>query len=342
MNRKNQRLMSIFLVLTLVFSMVSSVSGVFADLSKSPVGTSQGSEDSSEPEATPVDPRDGIGIPIGEDDPVEILFPTQEPTIPSEPTEVVTETPAPPVDDAEIPDPTGVLTETPEPTEELTETPEPSETPSQAVPLVVSPHGTPATIDATVEVTGVPEGGTILGPGPVNISVSLPSIPVIGDGVDDYFVWGDSVSFVISTSFKFSPVPPGQELYFNGVKVGTVVFSNNAEGQAVATVVFNGEHYIYDPDLLGEGEPPFADVSAEFTVNLYYNGTHGEDGDGHSTVAILDKTYIIRLPGDITTYAVDKSVGEINLANGTITWTVVITGETDTVPPTPIDLAGFV
>ncbi|NLE93132.1 MAG: hypothetical protein GX599_03960 [Chloroflexi bacterium] len=333
--------MSIFLVLTLVFSMVSSVSGVFADLSKSPVGTSQGSEDSSEPEATPVDPRDGIGIPIGEDDPVEILFPTQEPTIPSEPTEVVTETPAPPVDDAEIPDPTGVLTETPEPTEELTETPEPSETPSQAVPLVVSPHGTPATIDATVEVTGVPEGGTILGPGPVNISVSLPSIPVIGDGVDDYFVWGDSVSFVISTSFKFRPVPP-QELYFNGVKVGTVVFSNNAEGQAVATVVFNGERYIYDPDLLGEGEPPFADVSAEFTVNLYYNGTHGEDGDGHSTVAILDKTYIIRLPCDITTYAVDKSVGEINLANGTITWTVVITGETDTVPPTPIDLAGFV
>ena len=342
MNRKNQRLMSIFLVLTLVFSMVSSVSGVFADLSKSPVGTSQGSEDSSEPEATPVDPRDGIGIPIGEDDPVEILFPTQEPTIPSEPTEVVTETPAPPVDDAEIPDPTGVLTETPEPTEELTETPEPSETPSQAVPLVVSPHGTPATIDATVEVTGVPEGGTILGPGPVNISVSLPSIPVIGDGVDDYFVWGDSVSFVISTSFMFSPVPPDQELYFNEVKVGTVVFSNNAEGQAVATVVFNGEPYIYDPDLLGEGEPPFADVSAEFTVNLYYNGTHGEDGDGHSTVAILDKTYIIRLPGDITTYAVDKSVGEINLANGTITWTVVITGETDTVPPTPIDLAGFV
>ena len=200
--------------------------------------------------------------------------------------------------------------------------------------------GTPTSIEATVEVEGVDEGGIIDPSAGIQITITLPNIPVIGDGVDDYFVHGDEVVLLISEYFMFDPIPGDQELFFNGTKVGTVKFSN-VDGHAVATIVFDGEESIFDPDQLPPGEPPYAGVSAEFTCNLIYTEEYLVDENGDEYVTILDKIYYLQLPGDIHTYAVNKDVSLVNLDEGTITWTVTISGESDTVPPTPLDLAGF-
>ena len=200
---------------------------------------------------------------------------------------------------------------------------------------------TPTTLPATVEVTGVDEGGVIDSSASITISVTLPSIPVMGDGGEDYFVHGDTFELLISENFMFDPVPLNQDLMFGGVKVGTVVYSNNALGQAVATIVFDGEPYIFDPSLLPDGEPPYSGVSAEFTCDLVWNNTYEEEENGDEYVVILDKTYDLQIPGEVLTYTVTKDVASVNFAEGTITWSVVITGEKDTVPPTALDLAGF-
>ena len=200
---------------------------------------------------------------------------------------------------------------------------------------------TPTTLPATVVVTGVDEGGVIDSSVGIHLTVTLPSIPVIGDGGDDYFEYGDSFELLLSENFMFDPIPSNQDLMYNGVKVGTFVQSNNAQGQAVATIFFDGEDYIFDPTLLPPGEPPFSGVSAEFTFNLVWNNTYEEDENGDEYVVILDKTYDLKLPGDVLTYTVTKDVASVNLNEGTITWSVTITGESDTVPPTALDLAGF-
>ena len=171
---------------------------------------------------------------------------------------------------------------------------------------------TPTTLPATVEVSGVDEGGVIDSGAGINVTVTLPSIPVIGDGGDDYFEYGDSFELLLSENFMFDPIPSNQDLMYNGVKVGTVVYSNNAQGQAVATIVFDGEEYIFDATFLPPGEPPFSGVSAEFTFNLVWNNTYEEDENGDEYVVILDKTYDLQLPGDVLTYAVTKDVASVN------------------------------
>ncbi len=200
---------------------------------------------------------------------------------------------------------------------------------------------TPTSIEAIVEVSGVDEGGIIDPSAGVSITITLPNIPVIGDGVDDYFVHGDEIVLLISEYFMFDdPLPVDQDLLFNGIKVGTVKYSN-VDGHAVATIVFDGEEYIFDPEELPPGEPPYSGVSAEFTCNLIYNNEYLVDENGDEYVIILDKTYYLQLPGDIHTFDVIKEVALVNLDEGTITWSVTITGESDTIPPTPLDLAGF-
>jgi LPXTG-motif cell wall-anchored protein len=83
-------------------------------------------------------------------------------------------------------------------------------------------------------------------------------------------------------------------------------------------------------------------VSGEFSASLKFNNQFEEDEDGNKTVNILDKTYILQLPGDIINYTLEKS-GTEDLDAGTIEWTVRITAASDTTPdPTPIDLKGYI
>ena len=205
--------------------------------------------------------------------------------------------------------------------------------------IVTAKVGNP-TISPSVTVIGVDEGGIIDPAVGITISISLPNIPVKGDEVPDYFEYMDTFTILISEYFMFNPIPSEQDLMFGDVKVGTVIFDNDGD-QAVATIVFDGKEYIFDPehkDLVG---PPYSKVSALFTCNLVFNGDYIDGDGGRDYVTILDKTYYLPMPGDVVTYAVTKDVASTNLNEGTITWSVEIKGESDTVPPTDLDLAGF-
>mgnify|MGYP001454078581 CR=1 FL=1 len=205
--------------------------------------------------------------------------------------------------------------------------------------IVTAEVGNPTISPPTVIVDGVDEGGVIDSTEGITITITLPSIPIEGDGGADYFEWGDEFVIVLSENFMFDPIPSDQDLMFGTIRVGTVKFSN-VDGHAVATIVLDGEEYIFDPDVRPE-EPPFANLSAEFECSLVYNQTYNLDDNEDKYVTILDKDYMIQLPGDVHTYSVTKAVDSVNLADGTITWSVTITGESDTKPPTPLDLGGF-
>ncbi len=209
-------------------------------------------------------------------------------------------------------------------------------------PMNVAWAEKPTTLDADVTVTGI-EDGVFDGSTSVGIKVDFP-VPVIGDGVDDYFEHGDEVTLLLSESFMFDPLPAGPiPLEFNGKQLGIATLSNNSEGQAIATITFNGDKGIFDPNELPEGEPPYADVSGMFTANLKYNGKPEIDDEGNKVVRILEKTYKLQLPEETIRYDMEKTVkeGAIDMVNGTIEWTVTITATTSGTA-TPIDLAGYV
>ena len=75
-------------------------------------------------------------------------------------------------------------------------------------------------------------------------------------------------------------------------------------------------------------------MSGEFSASLKFNNQFEEDEDGNKTVNILDKTYMLQLPGDIINYTLEKS-GTEDLDAGTIEWTVEIEAATDAAPPHP-------
>lgn len=87
-------------------------------------------------------------------------------------------------------------------------------------PLNVALAAKPDTLDADVSVTGVEDSGTINGSTGIEITVTFP-VPVMGDGVTDYFEHGDSVTLLLSESFKFDPVPTGSfDLMYGTKKTG--------------------------------------------------------------------------------------------------------------------------
>ena len=302
---RQKTLLAWLTALVLLFSAFAPLKGVHADIPT----TLDSAEvvDGFNEEIAPADTTSPTEIidDIGNDD--KFRLPGDTP-IPAEPTED-------PVDDGEIGLPVDTTT-TPEPTEEAEDDGEnelPAETPApteaaedsgdedeEELPAETpAPLGTPETLDATVVVEGVDEGGIIDSSEGVSITVTLPSIPVEGDGVEDYFVWGDSFELLLSENFMFElPLPDDQFLYFGSVLVGTVEFSNNAEGQAIATIIFNGDPTIFDPELM-DPEPPYAAVSAEFDCTLVWNNTYEEDENGDEYVVILDKTYELQVPGDV-------------------------------------------
>ncbi len=211
--------------------------------------------------------------------------------------------------------------------------------------LINEALATPSSLEADVSITGVEDGGTIDGSTNVEVTATFP-VPVIGDGGTDYFQYGDEVTLLLSTSFKFDPIPIDSiDLMYGTKKLGTVILSNNTEGQAVANIKFDGDEDVFDPDKLPDGEPPYSSVTGMFRAGLKYNGAYDTDDDGNKTVTILGKTYKLQLPGDIITYAVEKKAegSAVDLDAETIEWTVTITATKDTEPdPTPIDLAGYV
>lgn len=212
------------------------------------------------------------------------------------------------------------------------------------VPLSV---GDPELTDKAVAVVGIPEGGIIDVKNNINLTVSF-GVPVIGDGSGSYFEYGEEVELPLCDSFVFASASEGAELplTYEGIQVGTVYLENQTKtidgvgrSVAVARIVFNGEEKIFNPDLLPDGESPYAGVRCNFTAELSYNGYYEPTGEDGRTLVLLDKTYTLRLPGDVITHEVTKT-GVIEGAY--IKWTVTLKGEKDTLPdPAPIDLEGY-
>lgn len=211
------------------------------------------------------------------------------------------------------------------------------------IPGALADTPDPVLEELEVTVSGIEEGGTIHSSTSIEVTVAF-KVPVIGDGVDSYFKYNDEApEILLSESFKLT-APVSLPLTHGEKPLGTVYLSNNAQGQAVAKIIFDGDADIFNPDLLPEGEYPYAGVYADFTLNLQYNGEYEEDAEGRRVVRILEKEYFLQMPGDIITYEVEKSYDEadIDWAAGTIEWTVTIKATKDTDPPTPIDLDGYV
>ncbi len=156
---------------------------------------------------------------------------------------------------------------------------------------------TPTSLNADVSVTGIPSGGTIDSSKEIKVTVDF-DVPVIGDGVENYYQHGDTVTLLLSESFQFDPLPTSPIVleYKTGSetkKLGTVTLINNNQNQATATILFDGDNDIFDP---GDEGLAYSNVSGTFQASLKYNGTHDTDGSGNNTVAILDKTYQLQLP----------------------------------------------
>ena len=123
-------------------------------------------------------------------------------------------------------------------------------------PLNATLGSTPTSLDAEVVVKGIGAGGTIDGSESIGIKVTF-AVPVQGDGFGDYFKHGDEVTLLLSESFHFDPIPSTPiELYFDAKKLGTVVLGNNSSDQAIATIIFNGDEDVFDPEMIEDGEQP--------------------------------------------------------------------------------------
>lgn len=210
---------------------------------------------------------------------------------------------------------------------------------STAFPTNEALAATPSSLDATVNVTGVEDGGTIDGSEEVHIGVTFP-VPVKGDGGNDFYEYGDTVELLLSESFYFGPVPTEPiKLHdpTNNKLLGHVSLSNNDQNQAIATITFDGDKDIFDPEhAAGSG---WTNVSGTFEADLMYNGTSRPDGSGNKIVSILNKTYQLQLPDDTITYRLEKQ-GAVNMTDGTITWTVEITAE-QYGADAPVSLEGY-
>ncbi|MFA5585242.1 MAG: SpaA isopeptide-forming pilin-related protein [Saccharofermentanales bacterium] len=204
---------------------------------------------------------------------------------------------------------------------------------------VLGAVGTPelGNLDFTIT-AGFDENGNLSHTEPLELEVSF-DIPVLGDGGGSYFEKGDTIPLTLSEHFSFDPIPSGTiELVFtddegNTHLVGHVTLANDANGHAIAAIVLDGDDNVFNGYYEG--------VSAEFDARLVWNGESEEDDEGNLVVRILEKEVDFLFPGDTITYTMEKT-GALSADASAITWTVVITGIKDTVPPAPIDLAGYI
>lgn len=195
--------------------------------------------------------------------------------------------------------------------------------------------GNPELTDPSFEILdGEDDDGNLVHTEPVTLRVTF-GVPVIGDGGDDYFEQDDTIEMLLSEHFFFDPPPVGtiELLGDNDVLVGHVTLGNNANNQATAFIVLDG-----DPDVFnGEWE----EVSACFMATLAWNGTFEEDDEGNAYVRILEKQVDFLFPGQIISHSMAKS-GALSSDGSKITWTVVIEAVNDLDPPEHVDLAGYV
>ncbi|WP_367566462.1 SpaA isopeptide-forming pilin-related protein [Lacrimispora sp.] len=177
------------------------------------------------------------------------------------------------------------------------------------------------TMEIILEQDGNPidEDGTIDRKKPLSITVSF-RVPVDGD--DDVnegegVQWNDEAMIPLGDKGLFNLISGSspQILKFEGVPVATLTLLED-DGQVYAKVVFDG-----DQSVFGLGT---SNVKCTFNAELYFNDGEDDGEEKDVEIAILDKTFKIHVPEADTEYEVEKEVGEVNLANKEITWTVKV------------------
>ena len=175
---------------------------------------------------------------------------------------------------------------------------------------------------------------------PISVNISF-RVPVLGDYSQDpptsgqLVQKGDWATFDLGSDFKLVGEHPDVPLTFGGFQVGYIAFSTNSEtGTVTAKAIFDGDDEVFNGEL--------NTVACNFNATLEYTGDGEPDEDGFISVAILTKTFQIKVPPKEITYTVKKS-GTADLAEKKITWTVEITAtEKDGTENKQIDLAGYV
>ncbi|GAB6107392.1 DUF7601 domain-containing protein [Fusibacter bizertensis] len=130
---------------------------------------------------------------------------------------------------------------------------------------------------------------------PISIALSF-GVPVMADveeGNTNYVKKGDTATFDLAEGFSLVSASGPFDLTFGGVKIGTLNITTDAGTKKVtANIVFDGDDEVFDT-AIGES---WTDIKCEFAADLAYAG----EGSGSETkdyqVAVLDKTFTVRVP----------------------------------------------
>ena len=192
---------------------------------------------------------------------------------------------------------------------------------------------TDSAVSVTQDGNPIPEGGTITSTKPIHVSVSF-GVPVVGDDPPptNPVQWKDSATFDLSDAFTTAPSGSYELNAKDGTLVGHVSFTMGDGGDSkmvVAHVLFDGDQSVFK-----EGT---SDVTGRFEADFQYDAS-GSSGDaGDHTIAILQKTYTVRVPDTPIVYDVQKQ-GTADLADKSVTWKVTVSATRNNAP---IDLKGY-
>lgn len=138
------------------------------------------------------------------------------------------------------------------------------------------------------------------------------SVPIQGDGGDDYVEKNDYAELIISDKF----IVKNAETYtlkHGDQTIGTLTLKNE-NGNAVASILFGG-------DALDD--PGNMEINCTFEVELEFNKDGGGLDAGEHTISILGKEFTIVIPQPEETRSITKE-GTEDLSKGIINWTVTV------------------
>ena len=177
----------------------------------------------------------------------------------------------------------------------------------------------------------IPEGGTLDFDDNIDVRFDF-KVPVMGDGLTDPNIvkQNDTASFVIAEGFTLENINNTFDLQFGGVggvKVGTLVITNEATNKLVATITFDGAAEVFGEDI--------SNVRCYFEASLNYEAHDSGSTDQDYSVTILEKTYQVHVPALPVVITGEKQ----GVKNGEfIDWTVKVEAKQGA---DQVDLSGY-
>lgn len=161
---------------------------------------------------------------------------------------------------------------------------------------------TDSAVSVTQDGNPIPEGGTITSTKPIHVSVSF-GVPVVGDDPPptNPVQWKDSATFDLSDAFTTAPSGSYELNAKDGTLVGHVSFTMGDGGDSkmvVAHVLFDGDQSVFKEGI--------SHVTGRFGADFQYDASGGSGDAGDHTIAILQKTYTVRVPDTPIVYDVQN------------------------------------